>query len=383
MIEDHVRCYLVGGYVRDYLLGRESLDRDWVVVGGSQELMLAQNFIPVGRSFPVFLHPDTKEEYALARFDKKIAIGHTGFEFEFGPHVTLEQDLYRRDLTINAMALTSDLQIIDPYNGQIDLKNRVLRHVSNAFIEDPLRLLRVARFAAQLSSYNFTIAHETLDLLKQIVNSGELLNLSVERIWQETLKAINSDSPKTYFAILHEIGALDVVMPELNKLLINDIRYALVKAVKDANLQEKYILSSLFFDFDYALLLKFSTHMKLSTELKHCIELLNTCLPLMLNTFMLNAEQIILVLKKCNLFQVQKDQTELQNLILITKIFAKLNSLQPLSGIEKFWDDILKAISAVKVEEFMQDLSLHGKELGEKLLHTKISKIENYLKQLK
>ncbi|MEH6544466.1 MAG: multifunctional CCA addition/repair protein [Porticoccaceae bacterium] len=214
----NTKNYLVGGAVRDKLLGLKVEDRDWVVVGSSPEQMLDQGFKPVGKDFPVFLHPDTAEEYALARTERKVAVGHTGFTFHADPDVTLEEDLARRDLTINAIAEDSDGTLIDPYGGCADLDKRVLRHVSDAFVEDPLRVLRVARFAARFQPFGFTVADETLALMSTIAARGELRHLSPERIWQETEKALVSPSPSTYIETLRVCGALAELFPELDAL---------------------------------------------------------------------------------------------------------------------------------------------------------------------
>jgi tRNA nucleotidyltransferase (CCA-adding enzyme) len=187
---EQLQCYLVGGAVRDELLGRPSPDRDWVVVGATEQQLLALDFVRVGKDFPVFLHPQTKEEHALARTERKRGQGHRGFVVDARPDVTLEQDLGRRDLTINAIAKTSEGHLIDPYKGQQDLHDRVLRHVSEAFIEDPLRVFRVARFAAQLPG--FTVAAETQALMRNMTAAGELETLSAERVWQEFAKALGA-----------------------------------------------------------------------------------------------------------------------------------------------------------------------------------------------
>ena len=213
-----MQTYLVGGAVRDKLLGRDVKDRDWVVVGTTPQHMLDQGFQQVGKDFPVFLHPDSKEEYALARKERKIAAGYTGFDTDTSMSVTLEDDLVRRDLTINAIALDETGNYIDPYSGLKDLENRVLRHVSDAFIEDPLRVLRVARFAARYKQYGFTIASETLDLMTQICQSGELESLSAERVWVETAKALSENHPQVYFETLKACGGLTHWFKELDQL---------------------------------------------------------------------------------------------------------------------------------------------------------------------
>lgn len=214
-----VKTYLVGGAVRDALLGLPVQDKDYLVVGASAQQMLDAGFVAVGKDFPVFLHPHTKQEYALARLERKQGHGYHGFDCYFAPDVTLEQDLLRRDLTINAMAQDPDTgELHDPYGGQADLQARLLRHVSPAFAEDPLRVLRVARFYARLQPFGFQVAAETLVLLQQISQSGELTQLTAERVWQETARALAGPAPAAYFQLLYQCGALAVLMPELAKL---------------------------------------------------------------------------------------------------------------------------------------------------------------------
>src|SRR5207344_1247691 len=200
-----VKIYRVGGSVRDELLGRPDADRDFVVVGATPEIMLASGFRPVGRDFPVFLHPDTHEEYALARTERKHGRGYRGFEFFASPDVTLEDDLRRRDLTVNAMARAEDGTLIDPHGGVADLRAGILRHVSPAFAEDPLRVLRVARFAAR---FGFSVASETEALLREIAAGGELATLTAERVWQELAKALMEARPSLFFEVLRRCGAL-------------------------------------------------------------------------------------------------------------------------------------------------------------------------------
>ena len=217
-ITQQLNTFLVGGAVRDSLLNRAVVDNDYVVVGSSVDEMLKLGFIQVGKDFPVFLHPKNKQEYALARTEKKASQGYTGFNCNASSDVTLEEDLMRRDLTINAMAMDSNGKIVDPYHGQVDLKNRVLRHVSSAFIEDPLRVLRVARFAARYHTYGFTIAPETLSLMTQLSESGELLSLSGERIWQEMERSLADDNPEVFFNVLYQCQALKSIWPDLHNL---------------------------------------------------------------------------------------------------------------------------------------------------------------------
>lgn len=213
-----MKTFLVGGAVRDALLRLPVKDRDWVVVGATPDAMLAEGYKQVGRDFPVFLHPRSREEYALARTERKSGNGYTGFVTQFAPDVTLEQDLQRRDLTINAIAQSDSGELIDPYGGQRDLAKRQLRHVSAAFNEDPLRVLRVARFAARFAHLNFRIADETQSLMREMTLSGELAHLTAERVWKETEKALLTRNPQVYFQVLRDCGALQVLFPEIDNL---------------------------------------------------------------------------------------------------------------------------------------------------------------------
>jgi tRNA nucleotidyltransferase (CCA-adding enzyme) len=213
-----MQIYLVGGAVRDAMLGLPVKERDWVVVGAEPDELVRLGYRQVGRDFPVFLHPDSHEEYALARVERKTAPGYRGFEVRCSPDVTLEDDLLRRDLTINAMARDDSGKLIDPYDGRADLERRQLRHVSTAFIEDPVRILRVARFAARYAGLGFTVAPETLALMQRMVAAGEADALVPERVWQETAKALAEQSPQVFFAVLRAVGALRVVFPELDRL---------------------------------------------------------------------------------------------------------------------------------------------------------------------
>jgi tRNA nucleotidyltransferase (CCA-adding enzyme) len=213
-----MKAYLVGGAVRDELLDYPHKEKDWVVVGATPEDMLAAGFQQVGRDFPVFLHPDTKEEYALARTERKTSPGYKGFDVHATPDVTLEQDLLRRDLTINAIAKDETGEIIDPFNGMRDIHDRILRHVSPAFTEDPVRILRVARFAARYLHLGFIVADETMQLMKQMVDNGEVDALVPERVWQEMEKALGERSPSRFIEVLRDCGALKRILPELDRL---------------------------------------------------------------------------------------------------------------------------------------------------------------------
>ena len=213
-----MQVYRVGGAIRDRLLGLTIKDTDWVVTGSTPEQMVSAGYLPIGKDFPVFLHPDTKQEYALARTERKVSRGYAGFNFNTDPAITIQQDLARRDLTINAIAEDAQGQLIDPYHGQQDIQQRLLRHVSDAFVEDPVRVLRVARFAARFYQLGFQIAPETRQLMKQIADSGELDALVPERVWTEMNKALAEPDPQVFFTSLRDCGVLKTLFPEIDNL---------------------------------------------------------------------------------------------------------------------------------------------------------------------
>ena len=218
MGERKLDIYLVGGAVRDELLGRSVADRDWVVVGAVPQDLIDLGYRQIGLQFPCFLHPESREEYALARTERKSGRGYTGFVCDFSPDITLEEDLSRRDLTINAIAKTADGRYIDPYGGRADLEARVLRHVSGAFVEDPLRVLRVARFAARYANAGFTVHADTMVLMRTLVEAGELAELTPERVWKEMSRAMAEPKPGEFVRVLRDCGALRVLLPEVDIL---------------------------------------------------------------------------------------------------------------------------------------------------------------------
>ena len=267
--------FLVGGAVRDKLLGYPFSDRDWVVVGATPDDLLSQGFQAVGKDFPVFLHPETKEEYALARTERKTAHGYTGFQCYSSPDVTLEEDLMRRDLTINAMAESADGTIVDPYHGQQDLDDRWLRHVSPAFIEDPLRVLRTARFYARYHHLGFRIAAETTELCQTISASGELQHLSQERVWQELESALKERSPAHYFFALQDCEAAPVLFPQLSPLSEQQAKHLHLAAEHSLSLPQR--LAMLFFELSEEESKAVLTQLKAPNEFKELALMASTC----------------------------------------------------------------------------------------------------------
>ena len=243
-----MKVYLVGGAIRDKLLGIEPKENDWVVVGSEPKELLGLGYKQVGKQFPVFLHPETSEEYTLARLEKKINEGHKGFQFDTGKSVTLEQDLQRRDLTINAIAQEENGELIDPYNGVADIENRILKHVSDAFSEDPLRVFRVARFYSKLSEYNFKIHDSTYKAMEKIANSGEINTLSKERLWGELSESFNSKNPWMFFEALIEANVAEIYFPEI---LNNNILKKKIIYFSDKNIEKDIYLSVVGFSIDF------------------------------------------------------------------------------------------------------------------------------------
>lgn len=259
-----MKIYQVGGAVRDALLGLPVHDHDWVVVGATPEQMVAKGFLPVGKDFPVFLHPQTHEEYALARTERKTAPGYHGFAFYTDPTVTLEEDLARRDLTINAIAQDADGTLIDPYHGQQDLQGRVLRHVTHAFAEDPVRILRVARFAARYT--DFHVAPETLALMQHMVAAGEVDALVAERVWQELSRGLLEKQPSRMLAVLRDCGALAKILPEIDQLF--DTQQGMhIQTALDLGVKNNSTLG-----IQYTLLMNFPDHLQLIQQRIQTVE---------------------------------------------------------------------------------------------------------------
>ncbi len=240
-MSNNFEVYLVGGAVRDRLLGRTVTEKDWVVVGAELNDLIQLGYTQVGKDFPVFLHPETKEEYALARIERKMGQGYTGFICDSSKTVTLEEDLYRRDLTINAMAQDKNGVITDPYQGQQDIEKKQLRHVSHAFTEDPLRVLRVARFAARYHYLAFSVAGETLQLMQTISQTNELSTLPPERVWRETVKALSERSPYVYFDVLHRCDAMATCFPTLSSFSVTEELQLAMKAVVEHRHQDAHL----------------------------------------------------------------------------------------------------------------------------------------------
>ncbi|MDF7671264.1 hypothetical protein PT276_08680 [Orbaceae bacterium ESL0721] len=310
------KLYLVGGAVRDRLLHLPVNERDWVVVGSTPDELLSQGYQQVGKDFPVFLHPKTKEEYALARTERKSGQGYTGFICDFDKTITLEQDLIRRDLTINAIAEDLEGKLHDPYHGIDDLHQKILRHISPAFREDPLRVLRVARFAARFHHLGFTIADETMDLMREIVASGEMEALTAERVWRETEKALSTQDPQIYFLTLKHCNALPILFPNL--ILTPPILAALQQIVHLTN-EKEVRFAVLCAKFESSELVKLLCN-KIKAPNSYCQTAImaQKFIQTVINIKQLSAKEILNLL---NAIDVWRNPHHLQQLILISQAY--------------------------------------------------------------
>ncbi len=369
-----MQVYLVGGAVRDELLGLPVKERDWVVVGSNPEEMLNQGFKQVGKDFPVYLHPQSKEEYALARTERKKGRGYYGFEIHASPDVTLEEDLLRRDLTINAMAKNKTGEIIDPYGGQHDLEAKILRHVSTAFVEDPLRVLRVARFAATLHAYGFTIAAETLNLMRQIADSGELTELIPERIWQETQNALASRSPARFFSVLYETDAFAQIYSSIkSQFKVQKARQLGLAVLETFALQNtdpcarfSAMIGGLYYN-DKDNVCRDVDNLNKQLHLpNHCKELLNHTASLQYQShsvYRLNEKQLLSLLQKLD----AKRKPERFNLLLqiFSTIYTIATGIKTYSQAERLQHATNK-ISEIDISLWV-DKGINGKELAAKI----------------
>lgn len=378
-----MKVYLVGGAVRDTLLGIPIKDSDFVVVGATAHEMLAQGFHQVGADFPVFLHPNTHQEYALARTERKTGHGHLGFSVHADPSITLEEDLLRRDLTINAMAIEVhglfdstpiSCQVIDPYHGQQDLTNKVLRHVSPAFSEDPLRVLRTARFYARYHSQSFTIADETVHLMQQIANQGELSHLSRERLWAESSKALQEKHSFAYFDILYQLGILAKFLPDLASSLQDDAckqrTFTALHAAQDSTLNVKtaLLLSSFLDCTDKLELLKRTAQALLIP--RHIVNFAH----LFLGNFdtlthlpNVSADSLLALLESTKAHKAHKADCTIFQLLQAT------GYITPTQCTSSFIQDSILAYQSIGIQNI--DSSLTGKAIGDELTRLRHAKL--------
>lgn len=362
-----MQVYLVGGAVRDRLLGYPFHERDWVVVGATPQQLLNLNYQQVGSDFPVFLHPRTKEEYALARTERKNGQGYNGFDCYSAPDVTLEQDLLRRDLTINAIAEDPQGRLIDPYQGQQDIEKKLLRHVSMAFSEDPLRVLRTARFLARYFHLGFQIAPETLQLMTVIADSGELQHLSRERIWKETERALSEQSPEQFFLALQRCHALTVLFPMLEPLNPDSIDYLRRAAGKQTDTLLRFAL--LFFSLPDPTLEKSLKQLKVPNEFAELAQLVNQFAPALLSDS-LTAEQLLTLFAKTDVYRrPHRFQQLLDCCQLINCHFNSLHIQQALA--------CCLAVDAASIAA----QGLTGKAIAEVLNNQRLTALNEFLKQ--
>jgi tRNA nucleotidyltransferase (CCA-adding enzyme) len=362
-----VKIYLVGGAVRDQLLGLPIHERDYVVVGATPEDLSSQGFKSVGQFFPVFLHPDTKEEYALARLERKTALGHQGFQFDFSPKVTLEEDLIRRDLTINAMAQSDDGVVIDPYQGLNDLKQKKLRHVSQAFAEDPLRVFRVARFYARFFYLGFSIDPSTLSLMQSM--KDELSSLSAERIWGELQKAIVTKNPEAFFECLHDADCLETWFPKLSLLKDPDFENVLT-AIKQ--------LPESFDDFEgraayvlYCISEREKSPVRWPNRVLELCACLEKYLEFVKTHLVLTAELMMNLFEKVD--AIRQPPRFLQMLEIVDAVFSNNKVFA-----KERWEQILLTVISVSAQTFVDD-GLKGSEIGVAVRKKRLQVLENLI----
>ena len=353
-----MKVFLVGGAVRDSLLKMPFYEKDWVVVGATKEELIEKGYKQVGKDFPVFLHPETKEEYALARKERKTGSGHKAFSFEFDKNVSLEEDLERRDITINAIAQDNEGSLIDPFNGQEDLKNKIIRRVSDAFKEDPLRVLRVARFAAKLNRRGFKIDEDTMIEIQKITDSGELTTLSRERIWMETHKALTTDNPEVYFKLIEECGALSQICPvsQLNTSYLSKV----IKTQTDPSTRWACLVAS------NALLKDINNSFNVPKEYKETSEICSLIIAFK-KLDSINAKDIIELADKTDIYRKEDRFLKAEK---ISNFCIDNNSNQNLN-----WDEIVKLINDVKASSDLKE----GKLIAEKLKEDRLNVIKHYL----
>ena len=372
-----MEIYLVGGAIRDRLLGLPTpYEKDWVVVNGTPDELITQGFIKVGKSFPVFINPESGEEYALARTERKTGEGYHGFEFDAGPNVTLEEDLSRRDLTINAIAENQDGELIDPFNGQKDIANKTLRHVSDAFQEDPLRVLRIARFKAKLSPLDFVISEETKTLINDIVDRGELSSLVPERTWLETEKVLKGVGFNEYFKTLIEFKALEDTYPDLTGLDVDFFSHPIIQKAAYEDHSKQFRFASIF----YALIKEgkknakdilesMQKNMRFANAYKDMpMLLINSVELIQSDPSKYSAEHLLTILEKLDALRQPNNLEEILNLLMLDaddNFIQKKNLLQLSLGLVK----------NIKVNN-LKESGLEGSEIARKIREIRLMAIK-------
>ncbi len=382
-----MEVYLVGGAVRDELLGLPVTEKDWVVVGSTPEEMQSLGYKPVGKDFPVFLHPDSKEEYALARTERKKGRGYRGFEVHASPDVSLDDDLLRRDLTINAMAKNAQGEIIDPYGGQTDLENRILRHVSDAFAEDPLRVLRVARFAAKFHSLGFRIDQETHLLMREIVASRELEEIALGRIWQETTKALLTDAPGEFFQVLNSTHALSQVYPVFYRPFTEEENHAhglaalesICKRHTDASIRFVTLLAGLHYQDKTNNLQKikiFIQEFPFSNDVRKLLRLVISYQHKCHNVFELSAEDLHRLI---NYLDARRNPERFNNVLEVCEIVYNTINKTKRYKQKQFLLEAAKAIENIDIDAWIQ-AKVSAEELTNNIKQAQLSRIEELIR---
>jgi len=376
-----VKVYLVGGAVRDALLGRPAHEKDWVVVGATPDELLNQRFVQVGKDFPVFLHPKSKEEYALARSERKVGKGYKGFVFDASPSVSLEEDLVRRDLTINAIAQAEDGSLVDPFGGQKDLEARVLRHVSPAFAEDPVRILRIARFLARFKSFGFAIADDTWSLMEKMVAEGEVDALVPERVWKEWQKALGEANPECFVEVLMKCEAWERVAPEFAG---SSVRQDVLKAV--SGLSDSSVLRFGGLVFDFVLSAKFSQddavvavkglcdRVRVPNEFADLALVVVRFVVVVVEVESLDAEAVLLVLEQADFFRRPQ---RFEGLLVVGGAVLACRG-QSDNGMRNRWHAVLNVLSEVD-SSGLQAKGLKGKAFGDALHVLRLEAIADVL----
>ena len=378
------QIYLVGGAVRDKLLGLSSIERDWVVVGSSAQDLINRGFKQVGKHFPVFLHPETREEYALARTEKKNGFGHKGFKLNFPRSISIEEDLKRRDFTINAMAQDMYGNIIDPWGGQKDLELKIIRHVSDAFSEDPLRVFRAARFNAKFSKLGFSIAPETLELMKQMLSENEIASISGERLWKETEHALETNSPEVFFKILSKCDALKIVFPGIEKANSAQILLSLdtLKESAEISLDSRVRFAALIYQLTKGLedvkevQNKIFSRLKLPNKYKSLIKGVQLLATKYLAIMKLDGAHLALLFKKLNGSQKNNDieLTALACAAIFQKNLKENENMAKVQYLMKAKDVFSKSNINTQSRN-----KLRGKDYGNALLQAKIEQLDVWI----
>jgi tRNA nucleotidyltransferase (CCA-adding enzyme) len=364
-----MKIYLVGGAVRDKLLGLPIKEKDWVVVNATVQEMLALGYRQVGKEFPVFLHPKTGEEYALARMERKVKLGYQGFSFDASPDISLEEDLLRRDLTINAMAEAEDGKLIDPYHGRDDLKAKLLRHVSPAFAEDPVRILRVGRFLARYASLGFSLAPETISLMKNMVQAGEVNALVAERVWKELERALSEKNPEKFFAALAACSALPILFPDI-QMDEAGIK-ALIAAAKLTN-KSAICFAALLHTLDTKQIAALSLRYRIPNHFKDLANLTALHHAKALSSKKLPAESI---LKLFNSMDVYRREPRFLDFLIACKAIADMNN----TAFDMQWlHEGVKAVKSVNVPALIAE-NLSGQALAIAIMEKRLGKIKEWL----